>query len=55
MRTSADIAAYPWVRGWKWSKVDITGHANVVAWVDSRAAAVERGLSYDFAPDEIDS
>ncbi|MEC7079805.1 MAG: glutathione S-transferase N-terminal domain-containing protein [Pseudomonadota bacterium] len=55
--TIADIAAYPWVRGWKWSKVDITGHANVVAWVDRVRArpAVERGLSYDFAQDEIDS
>ena len=31
--TVADIACYPWLRGWKWSKVDITGYANVVAWV----------------------
>ena len=31
--TVADIACYPWLRGWKWSKVDITRYANVVAWV----------------------
>jgi GST-like protein len=55
--TIADIACYPWVRGWKWSKIDITGHANVVAWVDRVRArpAVERGLAYGFAQDEIDS
>ena len=55
--TIADIACYPWVRGWKWSKIDITGHANVVAWVDRVRArpAVERGLAYGFEKDEIDS
>ena len=55
--TIADIASYPWVRGWKWSKVDITGHANVVAWVERVRArpAVERGLTYGFSTDEIDS
>ena len=55
--TIADIASYPWVRGWKWSKIDITGHANVVAWVDRVRArpAVERGLNYGFNQDEIDS
>ncbi len=54
--TIADIACYPWVRGWKWSKIDITGHANVVAWVDRVRArpAVERGLAYGFEQDEID-
>jgi len=55
--TIADIAAYPWVRGWKWSKVDITLHPNVTAWVERVRArpAVERGLAYDFSGDEIDS
>lgn len=55
--TIADIACYPWVRGWKWSKVDITSHDNVVAWVDRVRArpAVERGLSYGFPKEEIDS
>ncbi len=54
--TIADIACYPWVRGWKWSKIDITGHSNVVAWVDRVRArpAVERGLAYGFQGDEID-
>lgn len=54
--TIADIACYPWVRGWKWSKVDITGHANVVAWVDRVRArpAVERGLRYGFPENEVD-
>ncbi len=55
--TIADIACYPWIRGWKWSKVDITSHDNVVAWVDRVRArpAVERGLAYGMACDEIDS
>ncbi len=54
--TIADIACYPWVRGWKWSKIDITGHANVVAWVDRVRArpAVERGLAYGFDENQID-
>ncbi|NIB42334.1 glutathione S-transferase [Pseudomaricurvus alkylphenolicus] len=54
--TLADIACYPWVRGWKWSKIDITGHANVVAWVERVRArpAVERGLSYGVPDTEID-
>ncbi len=54
--TIADIASYPWIRGWKWSKVDITGHANVVAWVDRVRArpAVERGLAYGVPEGEID-
>ncbi len=54
--TIADIACYPWVRGWKWSKIDITGHANVVAWVDRVRArpAVERGLKYGFPEGEVD-
>ena len=55
--TIADIATYPWVRGWKWSKIDITGHANVVAWKDRVRGrpAVERGLMYGMPKDEIDS
>ena len=54
--TIADIAAYPWIRGYKWSKVDITPYENVVAWV-SRVRArpgVERGLAYGVPKDEID-
>ena len=54
--TIADIACYPWVRGWKWSKIDITGHENVLAWVERIRArpAVERGLAYGFEPEQID-
>ena len=54
--TIADIAIYPWVRGYKWSKVDITGSERVVAWVDRVRArpAVERGLAYGVPDTEID-
>ncbi len=54
--TVADIAIYPWIRGYKWSKVDITGCPNVMAWT-SRVRArpgVERGLAYGVPKDEID-
>lgn len=55
--TIADIAAYPWLRGYKWSKVDITPNANVMAWIDRVRArpGVERGLAYGVPKDEIDS
>ena len=54
--TIADIAAWPWVRGWKWSKINITLHDNVVAWVDRVRArpAVERGIAYGFPEGELD-
>ncbi len=54
--TIADIAIYPWVRGWKWSKVDITDRPNVMAWVERVRArpGVERGLAYGVPKDEID-
>ena len=54
--TIADIALYPWVRGWKWSKINITEFDRVVAWVDRVRArpGVERGLSYGVPKDEID-
>jgi GST-like protein len=52
----ADIALYPWIRGWKWSKVDITDQPNVVAWIDRVRArpGVERGLAYGVPKAEID-
>jgi GST-like protein len=52
----ADIALYPWIRGWKWSKVNITDQANVVAWVDRVRArpGVTRGLAYGVPKDEVD-
>lgn len=54
--TIADIACFPWVRGWKWSKIDITGHANVLAWVNRVRArpAVERGLLCGSSAEEVD-
>jgi len=54
--TIADIALYPWLRGWKWSKVDITDRPNVMAWIDRVRArpGVGRGLAYGVPEDEID-
>lgn len=54
--TIADIALYPWVRGWKWSKIDVTPHANVLAWIERirRRPAVERGLQYGVPKEEVD-
>lgn len=52
----ADIAIYPWIRGWKWSKVDMTDQPNIMAWIDRVRArpAVGRGLSYGIPEEEID-
>ena len=54
--TIADIALYPWIRGWKWSKVNITTKPRVMDWVDRVRArpGVERGLAYGVPKDEID-
>ncbi len=54
--TIADIASYPWVRGWKWSKIDITGFPNVVKWVERVRArpGVDRGLKYGISEEEVD-
>lgn len=54
--TIADIALYPWIRGWKWSKVNITTWPRIMAWVDRVRArpGVERGLAYGVPKDEID-
>ncbi|MEM7101197.1 MAG: glutathione S-transferase N-terminal domain-containing protein [Pseudomonadota bacterium] len=54
--TIADISIYPWIRGWKWSKVNITEFDRVVAWVDRVRArpGVARGLAYGVPKDEID-
>ena len=55
--TIADIACYPWIRGWKWSKIDITGFQNIVEWVDRVRArpGVERGITYGMPEEELDS
>ena len=54
--TIADIAIYPWLRGWKWSKVDITDRPNVMDWIDRvrERPGVARGLAYGVPDDEID-
>ena len=54
--TIADIALYPWVRGWKWSKIPIVDIPHLEDWV-SRVRArpgVGRGLAYGIPKDEID-
>ena len=55
--TIADISLYPWLRGYKWSKVDITTKPRVLEWVHRVRArpAVARGLAYGVPEDEIDS
>lgn len=54
--TIADIAIYPWLRGYKWSKVDISDRPNVMAWITRVRArpGVGRGLAYGVPKDEID-
>lgn len=54
--TIADIALYPWIRGWKWSKVNITDWPRVMEWVDRVRSrpGVERGLRYGVPDDEVD-
>ncbi len=54
--TIADIALYPWIRGWKWSKVNITTKPRVMEWVDRVRArpGVERGIAYGVPKDEVD-
>lgn len=52
----ADIALYPWLRGYKWSKVDITLTPAVLDWVNRVRArpGVERGIAYGVPAGEID-
>ncbi|MEM6683431.1 MAG: glutathione binding-like protein [Pseudomonadota bacterium] len=54
--TIADIACYPWIRGWKWSKIDINGYTNITAWLKRVRArpGVDRGLKYGIADAEVD-
>jgi len=56
MFTIADIALYPWLRGWKWSKVNITTKPRVMEWIDRVRArpGVARGLAYGVPKDEVD-
>ena len=52
----ADIALYPRLRGYKWSKVDITLTPAVLDWVNRVRArpGVERGIAYGVPSGEID-
>ncbi len=52
----ADIAIFPWIRGYKWSKIDITLHPNVLAWKERvhGRAGVKRGLAYGVKSNEVD-
>lgn len=54
--TLADIACYPWIRAWKWVKIDVTGYKNITAWLTRVRArpAVERGLKYGVPEAEVD-
>ncbi|MEQ8693269.1 MAG: glutathione S-transferase N-terminal domain-containing protein [Pseudomonadales bacterium] len=53
----ADIAIYPWIRGYKWSKVDITTRPRVEAWMHRVRArpGVARGIAYGVPEDEKDT
>jgi len=50
----ADIAHFPWVRGYDWSGVNIDGLDHLQRWLDVMAArpAVQRGLAVP-APDDL--
>ena len=54
--TIADIAIYPWVRGWKWSKIPIVDIPHLEEWVKRVRArpGVGRGLAYGVPESEID-
>ncbi len=54
--TIADIAIFPWIRGYKWSKIDITLHDNVMAWKERvhERPGVIRGLQYGAPEGEVE-
>lgn len=54
--TIADIACYPWLRGYKWSKIDITTKPRIMAWIDRVRSrpGVERGLAYGVPEEQVD-
>ena len=54
--TIADIALYPWLRAWKWSKVDITPYPLDMSWIENvrERPGVGRGLAYGAPEGEVD-
>ena len=54
--TIADIAALPWIRGYKWTKIDITTRPRVAEWLARCRArpGVDRGFSYGVPAAEKD-
>lgn len=54
--TVADIAAFPWVRAYKWAKIDITSEPAVVDWLDRCRArpGVQRGVAWDVPEGETE-
>ncbi len=55
--TVADISVFPWIRAYKWAKVDITTQPAVVDWLKRVRArpGVDRGVAYGVPKDEVDS
>ncbi len=55
--TVADISVFPWIRAYKWAKVDITVHPEVVDWLGRVRArpGVDRGVAFGVPKDEVDS
>jgi GST-like protein len=55
--TVADIAAFPWVRAYKWAKIDITQQPAVAGWLERCRArpGVQRGVAWDVPEDEAET
>jgi len=54
--TVADISVFPWIRAFKWAKVDITVRPAVVDWLERVRVrpGVHRGVAYGVPEDEVD-
>lgn len=55
--TVADIAAFPWVRAYKWAKIDITTKPSVADWLERcrQRPGVQRGVTWDVPENESES
>jgi GST-like protein len=53
----ADIATFPWVRGYRWAELDISGLPKLEAWLAKIEArpAVQRGLAVPQKPSDVDA